>query len=74
MKTRTYRSERKCRISLWIPTIVNDRLDADAKTYGITKTSIITTALIRYYSELDSSCREARMRSLVSSGKPAPQE
>ncbi len=74
MKEKIYRSERKCRISLWIPTLLNQRLDADAKIYGTTKTMIITNALIHYYSEIDASFRKSGTSPLVSSGKPAPQE
>lgn len=58
MKERFGRSEKKSRVSVWIPIALNERLDSDSKNYGVTKTSIITTALFQYYLGIDS--RQAR--------------
>lgn len=42
-------SENKSRVSFWCPNLINERLNADASTYGTTKTDIIISALIQYY-------------------------
>lgn len=66
-----YKADKK-RISLWIPTILNERLDYDSKCSGITKSDIIRVALLNYYRGVDSENSQVRERPAVSSGKPAP--
>lgn len=67
-----YKTDKK-RISLWIPTILNTRLDYDSKNSGVTKSDIIRVALLNYYRSIDLENSQARQRRDVSSGKSAPQ-
>lgn len=55
MKENFGRSGKKVRVCLWIPIILDERLESDSRNYGVTKTSVITNALLRYYSDLDGS-------------------
>lgn len=67
-----YKADKK-RISLWIPTILNERLDYDSKCSGVTKSDIVRVALLNYYRGVDSENSQARKRPAVSSGKFSPQ-
>jgi predicted DNA-binding protein len=44
----------KKRISLFVPAFLYNRLDTDAKVYGVTKTTIVQNALLSYYRAIDS--------------------
>ena len=43
----------KKRISLWISTIMNERLERDSEKYGTSKSDIIRVALVDYYRKAD---------------------
>lgn len=43
----------KKRISLWISTTMNDRLEHDSEKYGTSKSDIIRVALVDYYRKAD---------------------
>lgn len=44
----------KRRLNVIIPAKVYDRIDAESNEYGITKSSIISTALVEHYKRIDS--------------------
>lgn len=43
----------KQRISLWISTTQNDRLERDSVKYGVTKSDIIRVAIMDYFRKVD---------------------
>ena len=43
----------KQRISLWISTIQNERLECDSVRYGVTKSDIIRVAIMDYFRKAD---------------------
>lgn len=45
--------EDKQRISLWISTIQNERLERDSAKYGVTKSDIIRVAIMDYFRKAD---------------------
>ena len=47
----------KKRISFWISITMNNRLEADSKIYGTTKSDIIRVALLDYYRKADEFAR-----------------
>ncbi len=47
--------EPKARLSFWIPQKFYDRLDADSKRYGITKTAMVQNMILDHYRMLDAS-------------------
>lgn len=41
------------RLSLYIPTVLYDRIDSDSTKYGITKTALLSTMIVNYYRSID---------------------
>lgn len=46
--------EDKQRVSLWISTKLNERLECDSEKYGVTKSDIIRVAIVDYLRRADS--------------------
>lgn len=58
----------KKRLSLFVPAFLYNRLDTDAKVYGVTKTTIVQNALLSYYRAVDSKYKNQPQSRRVSSG------
>ena len=65
--------EPKVRLSVWIPQKFYDRLDADSKKYGITKTAMIHNMILDYYRAVDASFSMANNKAAVCQAAREPQ-
>ncbi|MEY8338653.1 hypothetical protein AALB16_11650 [Lachnospiraceae bacterium 62-35] len=61
----------KKRLSLFVPSIIYDRIDCESKIYGVTKTVIVQSMILSYYRDVDSKYRPSRKACHVSSDKAA---
>lgn len=41
------------RLSIYIPSVLYNRIDSDSKQYGITKTALLQTMIVNYYRSID---------------------
>lgn len=41
------------RLSLYVPTILYNRIDSDSRSYGITKTALLQAMIVSYYRTAD---------------------
>ncbi len=51
----TMKKTEMSRLSLYIPTVLYNRIDSDSQRYGITKTALLQTMIVNYYRMADSS-------------------
>lgn len=42
------------RLSLYVPTVLYNRIDLDSQKYGITKTALLQAMIVDYYRSVDS--------------------
>lgn len=46
------------RLSLYIPSVLYNRIDIDSRKYGITKTALLQTMIVNYYRSVDAPSSE----------------